>query len=39
LARDRRLASPGYRPPADPCVVPKAMLVIERAKDVSQPDS
>jgi transposase InsO family protein len=39
LARDRGLASPGYRPPADPCVLPKAMPVVERAKDVSQPDS
>ena len=39
LARDRSLANPAYRPPADPCVLPKAMLVIERAKDVSQPDS
>ena len=39
LARDAGLANPGYRPPPDPCVLPKAMLVIERAKDVSQPDS
>src|SRR5919206_20187 len=39
LAQDRSLASPGYRPPSDPCVLPKAMLVIERAKDVSQPDT
>jgi transposase InsO family protein len=39
LAQDHRLASPAYRPPADPCVLPKAMLVIDRAKDVSQPDS
>ncbi len=39
LARDRSLANLAYRPPPDPCVVPKAMLVIERAKDVSQPDS
>jgi transposase InsO family protein len=39
LARDRSLANPGHRPPADPCVLPKAMLVVERAKDVSQPDS
>ena len=39
LARDRSLANPAYRPPPDPCVVPKAMLVIERAKDVSHPDS
>ena len=39
LAQDRGLANPGYRPPSDPCVLPKAMLVIERAKDVSQPDN
>jgi transposase InsO family protein len=39
LAQDRGLANPGYRPPADPCVLPEAMLVIERAKDVSQPDT
>ena len=38
LERDASLANPGYRPPPDPCVLPKAMLVIERAKDVSQPD-
>jgi transposase InsO family protein len=39
LERDTSLANPGYRPPADPCVLPKAMLVIERAKDVPQPDT
>src|SRR3954466_12177383 len=39
LAQERGLANPGYRPPFDPCVLPKAMLVIERAKDVSQPDN
>src|ERR671912_519017 len=39
LRRDTSLANPGHRPSADPCVLPKAMLVIERAKDVSQPDS
>ena len=39
LARDRSLANPGHRPPADPCVLPKALLVVERAKDVSPPDS
>jgi transposase InsO family protein len=39
LAQDHGLASPAYRPPADPCVLPKAMLVIKRAKDLSQPDS
>ncbi len=38
LARDRGLANPGYRPPADPCVLPKALLVVKRAKDVSHPD-
>jgi transposase InsO family protein len=39
LVRDRSLANPGYHPPPDPCVLPKAMLVVERAKDVSHPDS
>jgi transposase InsO family protein len=39
LRQDQRLANPGYRPPPDPCVLPKAMLVIERAKEVAQPDS
>ncbi len=39
LARDRDLANPAYRPPPDPRVMPKAMLVVERAKDVPQPDS
>jgi transposase InsO family protein len=39
LGRDASLANLGYRPPPDPCVLPKAMLVIERAKDLSQPDS
>ena len=39
LYRKVRLANPGYRPPPDPCVLPKAMLVIELAKDVSHPDS
>jgi transposase InsO family protein len=39
LAQDHRLASPAYRPPADPCVLHKVMLVIDRAKDVSQPDN
>jgi transposase InsO family protein len=37
LARNEGHANPGYRPPADPCLMPKALLVIERAKDVSQP--
>ncbi len=33
------LTNPAYRPPPDPCVLPKALLVVERAKDVSQPDN
>jgi transposase InsO family protein len=33
------LTNPDYRPPSDPCVMPKAMLVIDHAKDVSQPDN
>jgi hypothetical protein len=39
LAKDEGLANPAYRPPPDPCVLPKALLVVARAKDVSQPDS
>jgi transposase InsO family protein len=39
LEPDASLANPGYRPPPDPCVLPKAMLVVERANDVSQPDT
>ncbi len=39
LEHDAGLTNPDDRPPPDPCVLPKAMLVIERAEDVSQPDS
>jgi hypothetical protein len=39
LGQDTSLANPAYRPPPDPCVVPKALLVVELAKDVSQPNS
>jgi transposase InsO family protein len=39
LARDQGLANPGYRPPSAPCVLPKALLVIERANDVPPPDT
>jgi transposase InsO family protein len=39
LKHNASLTSPAYRPPSDPCVMPKAMLVIEQAKDVSQPDT
>jgi transposase InsO family protein len=38
LGQDTSLANPAYRPPPDPCVLPKALLVVELAKDVSQPD-
>jgi transposase InsO family protein len=38
LERDASLANLGHRPPFDPCVLPRAMLIIERANDVSQPD-
>ena len=39
LRRDTSLANPAYRPPSDPGVLPRAMLVVELANDVSQPDS
>jgi transposase InsO family protein len=34
-----RLASRRYEPPSDPCVLPKALLVVAAAKDVSHPDN
>jgi transposase InsO family protein len=39
LAQERGLTNPDHRPAFDPCALPRAMLVIERAKDVSQPDN
>ena len=39
LAGNDGHANPDYRPPADPCLMPKALLVNERAKDVSQSDN
>jgi transposase InsO family protein len=39
LAQDGQLANPGYHPPPDPRILPKALLVVERAKDVPQPDT
>jgi transposase InsO family protein len=39
LRKDTSLANPAQRPPPDPGVMPKAVLVVERAKDVSQPHS
>jgi hypothetical protein len=34
-----KLASKCYKPPSDPCVLPKALLVVTAAKDVSHPDN
>ena len=39
LARDDSLANPHHHPPADLCALPRALLVVERANEVSQPDS
>ena len=39
LERDVSLTSPGHHPPPDPCTLPRAMLVVQRAKHVSHPDS
>ena len=39
LAHDPGLTNLGYQPPSDPCLLPKALLVVECAKDVSQPDN
>jgi transposase InsO family protein len=38
LERDASLANLSHQPHFDPCVLPRAMLVIERANDVSPPD-
>ena len=34
-----KLASRRYQPPSDPCALPKALLVVQAAKEVSHPDS
>ena len=34
-----KLASKRYEPPSDPCVLPKARLVVAAAKEVSHPDT
>ena len=39
LAQDRNLANPGHRPPSDLCALPRALPVVERANEVSQPDT
>ena len=33
-----KLTSTHYEPPSDPCVLPKALLVVAAAKEVSHPD-
>jgi transposase InsO family protein len=39
LEAEPRLASRRYEPPSDPCSLPKALLVVAAAKDVSHPDT
>jgi transposase InsO family protein len=39
LAQDGGLANPHHHPPADLCALPRALLVVERANEVSQPDN
>jgi transposase InsO family protein len=39
LAQDGALANPHHHPPADLCALPRALLVVERANEVSQPDN
>jgi len=39
LEANPRLASTRYEPRSDPCIRPKALLVIEAAKEVSHPDT
>ena len=39
LRRRKQLASSRYEPPADPCMLPRALLVVEAAKEVSRPDN
>ena len=34
-----KLANRRYQPPSDPCALPKALLVVAAAKEVSHPDS
>jgi hypothetical protein len=34
-----KLANRRYEPPSDPCVLPKALLVVAAAKEVSHPDN
>ena len=34
-----QLASQRYEPPSDTCALPKALLIVQAAKDVSHPDT
>jgi transposase InsO family protein len=38
LESNPRLNSRRYEPPSDPCTLPKALMIVEAAKDVSHPD-
>jgi transposase InsO family protein len=39
LEANPRRASKRHEPPSHPCVLPKALLIVEAAKDVSHPDT
>ena len=39
LAQDGGLANPHHHPPSDLCALPRALLVVERANEVPQPDN
>ena len=39
LETNPRLASTRHQPPSDPCALPKALLVVAAAKELSHPDS
>ena len=39
LQSNPRLNSRRYEPPSDPCVLPKALTIVEADKDISHPDT
>jgi Integrase core domain len=39
MGADPSLANKRYEPPPDPCILPKALLIVEAADEVSHPDS
>src|SRR4028118_1916182 len=39
MKANTKLVSKDHQPPSDPCVLPKALLVVAAAKDVSHPDT